>query len=168
MAGLDQDHCSKSNTHTSLLLMRDMQRARQERELHQPSFIHGSAGYNRSIHVIVETHSQNKQEEHTFAVLLASPQTPPWCCRSQRRSVQPLVGGRGSSLCNSTWCWNRMHEAEDQAKTTGNGNLRNWIRTWRAHSDPLPVFRGRVGVDFIKEPLWLMERVRAGAGPATE
>lgn len=31
MSGLDQHHCSKSNSHTSLLLMRDMQRARRER-----------------------------------------------------------------------------------------------------------------------------------------
>ena len=59
--------------------------------------------YNRSIHVIVETHTPNKQEEHTFAVPLTSPQTPPWCCRSQRRSGQPLAEGRELSLCNSTW-----------------------------------------------------------------
>lgn len=79
-AGLDQDHCSRSRSHTSLLL-----RHKHTSWSTRPS-AHGGA----------------QSVIRTSAARPESLRTPPWCCRSPRTSGLPWAAARESSRCSST------------------------------------------------------------------
>lgn len=100
----------------------------------------------------------------TSAVLPMIHQRPPWCFQSQRRSGQPWVEGHVLLLCSSTWKKNTNKQTwHPSQKETW-----RWVEPVRLKPCYSPILGGWVGVDFIKKPLWLVERVRAGPGPPTK
>lgn len=79
-AGLDQDHCSRSRSHTSLLLR------------HKHTSWSTRASADRGAQSVIRTSAARPE----------SLRTPPWCCRSPRTSGLPWAAARESSRCSST------------------------------------------------------------------